>query len=82
MRHPNRREVLLAIAAAPLIDHALEAQVSDSSICFLSTIEMARLIQQDKPDEARKLLEPLRTSVRTAISQAALTALGEIMQQK
>ena len=48
MRHPNRREVLLGIAAAPLIDHALEAQVPDSSICFLSTVEMARLIRTKK----------------------------------
>jgi predicted negative regulator of RcsB-dependent stress response len=47
-----------------------------------ATIELARLIQQDKPDEARKLLEPLRTSVRTGVSQAALTALGDMMQPK
>jgi hypothetical protein len=46
-----------------------------------ATIELARLLQTDKPDEARKLLEPLRTSPRTGISQAALTALGDMMQQ-
>jgi len=60
--------------------------IMDSPTIFVTKeeaiIEMARLIQQDKPDEARKLLEPLRTSVRTAISQAALTALGEMMQQQ
>ena len=47
-----------------------------------ATIEMARLIQESKPDEAKKLLEPLRTSVRTGVSQAALTAYSDIMQQQ
>jgi predicted negative regulator of RcsB-dependent stress response len=45
-----------------------------------ATIELARLIMQSKPDEARKLLEPLRTA-RPAISQNALTALSELAQQ-
>ena len=58
----------------------------DSPTIFVTkesaTIEMARLLQQSKPDEARKLLEPLRTSVRTGISQAAIGALGEMMQPK
>src|SRR5437016_13513120 len=49
MKHLNRREALLGIAAAPLvtpvIDLTLEAQVSDSSICLLSAVEMARLIR-------------------------------------
>ena len=52
MTHPNRREMLLGIAAVPLItpltERAMEAQVSDSSICFLSTVEMARLIRTKK----------------------------------
>jgi len=56
MRHLNRREVLLGIVAAPLIERALEAQVSDSSICFLSTVEMARLIRTKKLS-ARETLE-------------------------
>ncbi len=43
-----------------------------------ATIQLARLIAKDKPDEARKLLEPLRTEPRAAVSRAALTALGEI----
>ena len=47
-----------------------------------ATIEMAHLLQDAKPDEARKLLEPLRTSVRSGVSQAAIGALGEMIQQK
>jgi len=44
--------MLLGIAAVPLIapltERAMEAQVPDSSICFLSTVEMARLIRTKK----------------------------------
>lgn len=46
-----------------------------------ATIELARLLADSKPDEARKLLEPLRTA-RPAISQAALTALSDMAQKK
>jgi predicted negative regulator of RcsB-dependent stress response len=60
--------------------------VIDNPTTFVSkeqaTIEMARLLEQSKPDEAKKLLEPLRTSVRTGVSQAAIGALGEMMQSK
>jgi predicted negative regulator of RcsB-dependent stress response len=42
-----------------------------------ATIALARLIARTKPDEARKLLDPLRTE-RSAVSRAALTALSEI----
>ena len=43
-----------------------------------ATIALARLVSQSNPDEARKLLEPLRASQRAAVSRAALTALSEI----
>jgi lipopolysaccharide biosynthesis regulator YciM len=56
----------------------------DNPTTFVSkeqaTVEMARLLEQSKPEEARKLLEPLRTSVRPAVSQSAIGALGELMQ--
>lgn len=42
-----------------------------------ATISLARLLAPTNPAEARKLLEPLRTS-RSAVSRAALTALGEV----
>ena len=58
----------------------------DSPTLFVTkeqaTIEMARYIMATKPDEARKLLEPLRTSPRTAISQTVIGLLGELIQQK
>jgi amidase len=53
--NPTRRGVLLGMAAAPLLESVLEAQVPDSEICFLSTVEMARLIRTKKLS-ARELL--------------------------
>jgi predicted negative regulator of RcsB-dependent stress response len=46
-----------------------------------ATIALARLWESTKPQEARKLLEPLRASPRSAVSRAALTALSEIPQK-
>ena len=47
-----------------------------------ATLALAHLIAPTKPQEARKLLEPLRTSSRSAVSRAALTALSEMTQNK
>jgi amidase len=47
-KHPTRREVLLGTAAALLLKGNLEAQATDSSICFMSTVEMARMIRAKK----------------------------------
>ncbi len=45
-----------------------------------ATISLARFLAPQKPAEARKLLEPLRTRVG-GVGQAALTLLGETPQQ-
>ncbi|MGI8742619.1 MAG: tetratricopeptide repeat protein [Bryobacteraceae bacterium] len=56
--------------------------VIDKPTVFVSkeeaTIALARLMGPAKPQEARKLLEPLRASERSAVSRAALTALSDI----
>src|SRR5215831_14548547 len=46
--HPSRREALLLTAAAPFLGNALQAQTGASSVCFLSAVEMARLIRTKK----------------------------------
>ncbi len=46
--HPSRRDVLAGLAAAPLFETALEAQATADPVCFLSAIEMARLIRAKK----------------------------------
>ena len=45
-----------------------------------ATIALAHALARSKPEEARKLLEPLRTE-RSAVSRMALTALGELNQK-
>ena len=46
--HLTRREVLLGMAALPLVESPQQAQAAASSICFMSAIEMARLIRAKK----------------------------------
>jgi predicted negative regulator of RcsB-dependent stress response len=46
-----------------------------------ATLALGQLIQASDPQRARKLIEPLRSNKRGAISKAAITAIGE-MQQK
>ncbi|MGB9604510.1 MAG: tetratricopeptide repeat protein [Bryobacteraceae bacterium] len=45
-----------------------------------ATILLAELIKDSRPEEARKLLEPLRTA-RSVISRHALTVLAELPQK-
>jgi predicted negative regulator of RcsB-dependent stress response len=46
-----------------------------------ATITLARLVAPGNPQEARKLLEPLRANERSAVSRAALTALSDLPQK-
>src|SRR6266567_4731431 len=46
-RHPTRREAMLLLAAAPLAGATPETRAG-SSVCFLSAVEMARLIRAKK----------------------------------
>ena len=56
----------------------------DNPTVFVSreqaTIVLARELARTKPDAARKLLDPLRTS-RSAVSQVALQLYGELFQK-
>jgi predicted negative regulator of RcsB-dependent stress response len=58
-----------------LIDHPTTFVSKDQA-----TIALARYLAPTKPQDARKLLEPLRTE-RSTISQAALKALAELPQK-
>jgi predicted negative regulator of RcsB-dependent stress response len=57
-------------------------QLVDKPTMFVSkeqaTLDLARLIGQKNPAEARKLLEPLSASKRAAVSRAAVAAMGSI----
>lgn len=43
-----------------------------------ATFALAHLLENTKPQEARKLLEPLRSSPRAPLSRAAITALSNM----
>lgn len=57
-------------------------QLIDKPTVFVSkeqaTIELAKVLAKSKPAEARKLLDPLGASPRTAISRAAVAVMGTI----
>src|SRR5215212_7490816 len=46
--HPTRRDVLMGLAALPFLAGALDVRAAESSVCFMSTVEMARLIRTKK----------------------------------
>jgi amidase len=56
---PTRREVLLGLAAVPLLARTLEAQAAASPLCFLSAVEMAGLIRTKKLSAREALAEHL-----------------------
>ncbi len=45
---PTRRDVLKGLAAASLLSGGVNVPAADSSICFMSAVEMARLIRAKK----------------------------------
>src|SRR4051812_15423377 len=53
--HPTRRDILISLAASPLLASVREAQAGSSSVCFMSAVGMARLIRTKKLS-ARELL--------------------------
>jgi amidase len=72
---PTRREILLGIAAAPLIEGTLEAQTADSSICFASAVELARLIRTKKLSAREALAAHLKQIERVNPKVNAIVTL-------
>jgi amidase len=72
---PTRREVLLGTAAALLLKGGLDAQAADSSICFMSTIEMARLIRAKKLSAREALAAHLKQIERVNPKVNAIVTL-------
>ena len=71
----TRRELLLGIAASSLLQDALEAQTASSSVCFLSTVEMARLIRTKKLSAREALAEHLKQIERVNPKVNAIVTL-------
>ncbi len=72
---PTRREVLLGTAAALFLKGGLEGETTDSSICFLSAIEMARLIRAKKISAREALAAHLKQIERVNPKVNAIVTL-------
>jgi amidase len=73
--HPTRREVLLGMAGALLLEGTLEAQATAPSVCFLSTVEMARLIHAKKLSAREALAAHLKQIERVNPRVKAIVTL-------
>jgi amidase len=71
----SRREILLGMGAAPLLEGTLEAQAAASSICFMSAVEMARLIRTKKLSAREALSEHLKQIERVNPKVNAIVTL-------
>ena len=72
---PTRREALMGLATAPLLAGVLEAQASAPSICFMSTVEMARLIRTKKLSAREALAAHLKQIERVNPKVNAIVTL-------
>src|SRR5215475_13387125 len=77
--HPTRREVLLGMAAMPLLQRGQQAQPSDSSVCFMVAIEVARLIRLKKLSAREALAEHLKQIERVNPKMNAIVTLATEM---
>jgi predicted negative regulator of RcsB-dependent stress response len=59
-----------------VIDHPTVVVSKDAAI-----LALADLVKTSDPQRARKLVEPLRTSTRSAVSKAAITLDSSLSQQ-
>jgi amidase len=74
-KHATRREVLLGMAAVPVLEATLEAQATDSSICFMSAVEMAKLIRTRKLSAREALAAHLKQIERVNPKVNAIVTL-------
>jgi amidase len=70
----TRREILLGLAAVPVLHEAVAAQTA-SSVCFMSTVEMARLIRAKKLSAREALAEHLKQIERVNPKVNAIVTL-------
>src|SRR5450631_461196 len=73
--HPTRREALLGVAAASLLEGTSEAQTAAPAICYTSTVEMARLIRTKKLSAREALAAHLKQIERVNPKVNAIVTL-------
>jgi amidase len=71
----SRRDLLQGVAAVLLVDGPLAAQASASSVCFMSTVEMARLIRAKKLSAREALAAHLKQIERVNPKVNAIVTL-------
>jgi amidase len=72
---PTRRDVLLGMAALTALSGTLQAQATASSVCFMSAIEMARLIRTKKLSAREALAAHLKQIERVNPKVNAIVTL-------
>src|ERR1700721_1371770 len=72
---PTRREALLAMAAAPLLEGTPDAEAAAPDICFMSAVEMARLIRTKQLSAREALAAHLKQFERVNPKVNALVTL-------
>src|SRR5215813_13240712 len=80
--HLTRREILLGMAAAPFVQNGLGAQGDTSSICFMSAIDMARLIRAKKLSAREALAAHLKQIERVNPKVNAIVTLVPEMAER
>src|SRR5436853_5450897 len=73
-QHPTRREILMGIATMPF-QRILQSQASHSSVCFMSAVEMARLIRTRKLSAREALAAHLKQIERVNPKVNAIVTL-------
>jgi amidase len=73
--HPSRREAITGLAAASLSTGYGEAQAAASDLCFMSAVEMARLIRTKKLSAREALAEHLKQIERVNPKVNAIVTL-------
>jgi len=71
----TRRKILLGAAAVPLLEGALEAEAAASSVCFMSAVEMARMIRAKKLSAREALAAHLKQIERVNPKVNAIVTL-------
>jgi amidase len=72
---PTRREILQSMVALPLVTGSFDAQATDSSVCFMSAIEMARLIRAKRLSAREALAAHLQQIERVNPTVNAIVTL-------
>ena len=84
--HPTRRDVLMGVAALPFAASTLAAQRDAPDVCFMSAVEMARLIRTKKLSAREALaahltqierVDPKVNAIVTLVPDLALAAAGK-----